>query len=253
MSALWRFSKAECLNDPALNYVLDRAIAEHVAEGSVPATVRFWQPGRCLAVGRFESRLPHFQEAVQHIKSQGIEIVQRVSGGKAVWQDIGYLNFSVIAPKQSLKIGIPETYRKFSEGLQLGLGSLGVKTEFKHVQGAFCDGPYDLAVNGKKLVGTAQGQKGGFIIVHGTILVDGNLDEMIARISEFYEYAGQLTRLRKETMTTVVTELGWPLTTEDLVKALREGYQQSLGELTEEELLPSEWERALELKKEVVL
>lgn len=253
MSARWRFTEAECSNDPPLNYALDRAIAEHISQGKAPATVRLWQPGRCLAVGRFDSRLPRFAQAIQHMKGQGIEIVQRMSGGKAIWQDKGYLNFSVIAPKQSLKIGIPETYRKFSEGLMVGFQALGLRTEFKHVGGAFCDGPYDLAVAGKKLVGTAQVQKRGFLIVHGTILVDCDLDEMLERISEFYERAGQPTTLRKETMTTVVAELGWPLTMKDLMDALREGYQHSLGELREEELLPGEWERARELKREVAL
>ncbi len=249
----WRFTRAEQTNDPSLNYALDLAIAEHISEGKAPATVRLWQPARCLAVGRFDNRLPYFRDAVQYMKSQRIEIVQRMSGGKAIWQDAGYLNFSIIAPKQSLKFGIPETYLQFSEGLILGLRALGIETGFKHIEGAFCDGPYDLAVNGRKLVGTAQVQKRGFIIVHGTILVDCDLNEMIQRISEFYEQAGQPTHLRRDTMTTVAAELGWPLSMKDLMDALREGYQHSLGELREEVLLLSEWERARELKKEVAL
>lgn len=253
MSEWWRFTRAEQTDDPALNYALDLAIAEHISQGQSPATVRLWQPGRCLAVGRFDNRLPHFGEVVQHIKSQGIEIIQRMSGGKAVWQDVGYLNFSIIAPKQSLEFGIAETYREFSQGLVLGFRALGVETEFKQVEGAFCDGPYDLAVHGSKLVGTAQVQKRGFVIVHGTILVDCDLDEMMERISEFYEHAGQPTHLRRETMTTVAAQLGWPLAMKDLMDALREGYQQTLGELTEEELLASEWERARELRGEVIL
>ncbi len=165
MAESWRFSQAEYPSDTARNYALDPAIAEHISQGKAPATVRLWRPGRCLAVGRFDNRLPHFREAVQYMKSQRIEIVQRMSGGKAIWQDAGYLNFSIIAPKQSLKFGIPETYREFSQGLVLGFRALGIGTEFKHVEGAFCDGPYDLAVNGRKLVGTAQVQKRGFIIV----------------------------------------------------------------------------------------
>lgn len=253
MSKPWRFTRAEQTNDPALNYALDLAIAEHVSQGQAPATVRLWQPGRCLAVGRFDNRLAHFREAVQHMKSQGIAIVQRMSGGKAIWQDMGYLNFSVIAPKRSFNVKIPETYREFSQGLVLGLRTLGIETGFKHIEGAFCDGPYDLALKSKKLVGTAQVQKRGFIIVHGTILVGCDLNEMMERISEFYEQAGQPTHLRRDTMTTVAAELGWPLAMKDLIDALHEGYARSLGELQEEDLRPSEWERARELRGEVIL
>jgi len=253
VSALWRFTRAQQPDDPALNYALDRAIAEYVGQGRVPVTVRLWRPGRCLAVGRFENRLPHFHQAVQHMKEQGLLVLQRMSGGKAVWQDRGYLNFSVIAPQPSLKLGIPETYREFSRGLMLGLQALGVETSFGHVEGAFCDGPYDLTVNGKKLVGTAQVQKRSFRVVHGTILVDCDLDEMIERISEFYEHAGRPTQVRRESMTTVVSELGKSLSLDELVGALQEGYEKTLGQFRDAELTPGEWQRAGELRGEVAL
>jgi len=253
MSEGWRYTRAETAQDPALNYALDLAIAEHEADGKVPDTVRLWQPGRCLAVGRFDNRLLQFQKAVQHLKSRGVTLVQRMSGGKAVWQDRGYLNFSVIAHSQSLKIGIPEAYRKFSEVFSFGLRELGLEAEFQQVAGAFCDGPYDLAVRGKKLVGTAQIQKRGLLIVQGTILVDCDLNEMIEKISDFYEFAGEPVQLRQEVMTTLAHELGWPITLSDIVSALREGFRKSLGELPDEELLSSEWERAQELRSEAVL
>ena len=253
MSELWRFTRAEFPDDPALNYALDHAIAEHVEQEKAPATVRLWQPGRCLAIARFDHRLPRFGEAVQFIKKQGIEIVQRESGGKAVWQNEGYLNFSIITRKRSPKISIPETYARFSEGLMLGLCALSIKTEFKHIEGAFCDGPYDLATNDRKLVGTAQVQKRGFIIVHGTILVDCDLDEMVKKVCEFYERAGQPTPLRKEAMTTVISEMRRSLSMEQVIGALFEGYQQSLGRLQEEELLSSEWERVRRLRSEIAI
>ncbi len=249
----WRLSRVQYPDDPALNYAVDLAIAEHVARGAAPPTVRLWQPGRCLAIGRFDSRLPHFPEAVRHMKAQGLTLAQRMSGGKAVWQSEGFLNFSVIAPKKAAPMGIAEAYRKFSEGLRLGLRTLGVETSFQHIKGAFCDGPYDLAVADKKLVGTAQVQKRGFIIVHGTMPVDGALDEMIEKISEFYERAGQPIRLRKETMTTLAAELGRPLPIEKLIEVLCEGFQSSLGHLSGRELLKSEWQRAHKWLEEVKL
>jgi octanoyl-[GcvH]:protein N-octanoyltransferase len=253
MSKRWRFTRAEMAQDPALNYALDLAIAEHVADEKVPDTVRLWQPGRCLAVGRFDNRLPQFQEAVRHMKSRGVVLVRRMSGGKAVWQDHGYLNFSVIAHRRSRVMGIPEAYQRFSEGLSLGLRDLGLETEFKHVAEAFCDGPYDLAVRGKKLVGTAQVQRRGCLIVHGTILVDCDLGEMIEKISEFYERAGQPIMLRKQTMTTLVAELGRLLSMEKLTEALHQGFQSSLGHLLDGELCQGEWQRAHEWLKEVTL
>jgi len=213
--------------------------------------VRLWRPGRCLALGRFETRLPRFEEAVRHFKAQKITVIRRLSGGGAVWQDEGFLNFSVLTPKETM--GIPEAYQRFSEGLILGLKKLGVECAFGHIEGAFCEGPYDLAVRGKKLVGTAQVQKRDFIIVHGTLLADPDLGEMIEKITEFYQRAGSPVRLRKEAMTSLAEQVGRAIPMEELIDTLFEGFCRSLGVLEEGQLLPSETERARRLTSEIVL
>ncbi|MBI1729112.1 lipoate--protein ligase family protein [Candidatus Acetothermia bacterium] len=238
----WRFLTAEFPSDPAFNYALENSIAEHVGARKVLPTLRLWQPGRCLAVGRFDVRLPRFETAVQQLKAQKIRVIQRISGGKAVWQERGYLNFSVIAPRTSL--GIPESYRQYSEGLIRGFRALGVESRFEHVEGAFCDGPYDLATGGQKLVGTAQVQKKSFVIVHGTILVDCDIHEMVHYVSEFYRHAGGESSLRAETMISLVEAAGRKLTQSEIIDAIHEGYQSSLGVLVEEENTSSELELA---------
>lgn len=252
MSGTWRLLRGEVSEEPALGYALERAIAECVGQGGAPPTLRLWHPGRCLALGRFDGKLPRFEDAVQHMKGQGVVLLQRLSGGKAVWQDEGYLNFSVIAPRE--RVGIPEAYKIFSQGVIDGLRRLGVESHFKHVEGAFCDGPYDLAVEGRKLVGTAQVQKRGFMSVHGTLLVDCDVDEMVRIISEFYELAGAPLRLRAETMITLREALGRAIPLDELVRALVEGYRCSLGTRIESGPLgEGEWERANALIDDVVL
>jgi len=246
----WRLIRVEFQGDPALNYALDAAIAQYVGEGLVPPTIRLWRPGRCLAVGRLDTRLPRFEGAVSRLKSQGIAVIRRLSGGKAVWQDESYLNFSVIAPRN---MKVPEAYMRFSEGVRVGLRRLGIESTFGHVEGSFCDGPYDLAVGEKKLVGTAQVQKRGYIIVHGTILVDCDLAETIAKISEFYRLAGSPIRLRREAMTTLAEELRRPISQEELIEALMDGHQSALGKFREEEPSKDELELAERLEREHML
>ena len=247
----WRFLTAEYPEDPVFNYALESSIAEHVGARKVPSTLRLWQPGRCLAVGRFDVRLPHFEAAVEQIKRQNIIVIQRMSGGKAVWQDDGYLNFSVVAPRASL--GIPETYREYSEGLIRGFRALGVESRFEHIEGAFCDGPYDLATSGQKLVGTAQIQKKDFVVVHGTILVDCDIHEMVKQVSEFYKLAGGESALRAETMISLVNAAGRKLSHNEIIEAICEGYQSYLGDLVTDAITASEVERAMALQKERVL
>ena len=247
----WRLSRAQYPEDPALNYAVDLAIAEHVAQGSAPPTLRVWHPGRCLALGRLDARLPRYSEAIAHLQAQGIVVVRRSSGGQAVWQDENFVNVSVIAPRER-RLGVPEAYRTYLAGVRRGLALLGVETEFRHVEGAFCDGPYDLALRGKKLMGTAQIQKRGVVVVHGTMPVWGGLKEMIRWVSEFYARAGRPVRLREGTMVTLSEALGQKrgqkIAWRELEEALAEGHRQTLGPLEPQALSPSEGTRAEELR-----
>ncbi len=242
---------ADTPNDPALNYALDQAVAEHVGSGDIAPTVRLWKPGRCLALGRFDTKLPHVDDAVAHMKAQGHVVLHRLSGGKAVWQDEGYLNFSVMAPREHM--GVPEAYRTFSEGFMAGLEELGLASAFKHVEGAFCDGPYDLAIGERKLVGTAQVQKRTYMIVHGTAMVDCDVADMVDIVGEFYERAGDPMDLRAETMITLRDALGRPIKTRDVIEGLAEGYRASLGSMEHDDVAETELNRAHELIETVRL
>jgi lipoate-protein ligase A len=255
MTEPWRLlaDETESAGDPALQYALDAAIAEHVGRGLAPPTVRLWRPGRCLALGRFDVRLPRYEEAVEHLKARGIAVLRRSSGGQAVWQDERYLNFSVIAPTRSRRLGIPEAYKRYLEGFRLGLRLLGLEADLRRVAGAFCDGPYDLSVGDRKLVGTAQIQKRGVVIVHGTLPVAGGLEEMIRAVTEFYELAGRPVALRRESMATLAELLGREIPWGELIAALREGHRLALGELHEADLLPGERAQAREGSEALLL
>jgi lipoate-protein ligase A len=240
--------------DSALAYALDAAIAERVGQGLALPTIRLWRPGRCLALGRFDSKLPQFTRAVEQLKADGLVVLKRLSGGQAVWQDERFLNFSVIAPRRAKeRLGIPETYKRYSQGFVLGLRELGLNAEFRRVEGAFCDGPYDLAVSGKKLVGTAQVQKRGVVVVHGTMPVAGGLEEMVRWVSKFYELAGKPVQLKRESMATLHEVLGQKVPWKSLIDALQEGHRCAFGAVELEELLPEEWARAHELRETLLL
>lgn len=248
----WRLILEGRGDDPAFGYALDTAIAEHVARGRVPPTLRIWRPGRCLALGRFDTRLPRYREAVARLRAQGVWVLRRPSGGQAVWQDENFVNVSLIVPvPQGRRLGIPEAYRAYLAGVQRGLSFLGVETEFRRVEGAFCDGPYDLAVGGRKLMGTAQIQKRGVVVVHGTMPVWGGIPETIRWVSRFYAQAGQPTPLREETMVTLAELLDRAIPLRELQAALVEGHRQALGTVSLQEVSAVERARAEELRGEL--
>jgi hypothetical protein len=70
------------------------------------------------------------------------------------------------------------------------------------VEGAFCDGRYNVNLGGRKLVGTAQRWRrrpsdGRYVVLaHGAILMENQREPMVAAVNAFYEHCGLEARVR---------------------------------------------------------
>ena len=114
-----------------------------------------WQSANGLCVTRKEHRLAGFKQAQQNFNSNGFEISTRRSGGTIVPQGGGILNITSIALQHGPR-NIAQSYQIFCKQLQIWLGDLGFETDIGPVKGCYCDGDYNLILNGKKLAGTSQ-------------------------------------------------------------------------------------------------
>jgi len=79
-----------------------------------------------------------------------------------------------------------------------GVASVG------EIDGAFCDGRYNVNLNGRKLVGTAQrwrqglGGKRPVVLVHGALLLDNERESMVAAVNRFNECCDLEQRCRAD-------------------------------------------------------
>ena len=101
-----------------------------------------------------------------------IAIVRRISGGGAVYHDLGNLNYTVIANigKNGLPMDTLKTYKFISECLIEGLKHLIIQLNFLP--------PNTILLNEKKVGGMAQHLLYNVTLIHGTILVNANLELM---------------------------------------------------------------------------
>lgn len=222
-------------SDPVLNVALEEAVAVYVGMGDVPPTVRLWVNEPTICVGRTDTRLPDLRDAVAWAEDEGYAVVPRISGGTAVLHDETTLNVTVAVGNPGNKTDVPGAYRSLLEGAIRGFDHLGLRATFEQVPDTFCDGPYDLAVDGRKFCGTAQAQRRGFVMVHGTVLVTSDAAEVSRVLAEFYRRAGSDRVVDHGRVTSVAEALGREpddLSMTEVRKALARGYAEWFTEHT---------------------
>ena len=166
-----------------------------VCAGECEAGVLFWQPtDRALVMPRRLSRLPGFEQASVELAASGWPILLRETGGEPVPQSASTVNIALVyapLPSEGDHGRIETAYRRLCEPICDLLTQLGGEASLGEVEGAFCDGRFNVNLNARKLVGTAQRwrqSKGGqrpVGLVHGALLVDNERESMEAAVNRF--------------------------------------------------------------------
>lgn len=136
-----------------------------------------WKPA-CVSLGRNQSE--DFVDK-EFLKICGIDIVRRLTGGRALLHD-DEITYSCVFPVNFLKHGenVTKSYIEISQILINGFKKLGIELDFggskpvntKHDYCMLISTGADLCYQGKKLIGSAQCRKNGYILQHGSILYD---------------------------------------------------------------------------------
>ena len=166
----------------SFNMAIDQTIANFVSEGRVRSTLRFfsWRPF-CLSLGYHQST-----EDVDFpaCRKNGVDVVRRPTGGKAVFHAAEF-TYSVIADASSCVFGdsIAATFHLLAGWLTAGLADLGVAAEVSPVQNVTVKqdifknpscfsstSDYEISVQGKKLIGSAQRRRQNVMLQHGSLL-----------------------------------------------------------------------------------
>lgn len=143
------------------------AVEEYLLKSSKEDIFMLWQNCPSVIIGRNQNA--YAEVDLEYAKEHGINIVRRMTGGGAVYHDLGNLNYSFITSAE--KAGSLD-YEYFTRPIIAALASLGLDCHL-------C-GRNDIECNGKKISGNAQLSSGSRILHHGTLLFDVDTDEMSA-------------------------------------------------------------------------
>ncbi|MCL6561908.1 MAG: lipoate--protein ligase family protein [Firmicutes bacterium] len=227
--------------------VLPEAVAEVTVRRGIPA-VLFDRPQPVVLVGPRDRQLPDLPSAAAFLADLGYQVLWRREGGTTVVLDPGCLVYAIIRPGRDWTQW-REHFAGFTAGIRQGLARLGAPTEFGRADGAWCDGPYDLVVHGKKLVGLAQAIRQGYVLVGGVIAVQQDLEQVRQLLEAFYRKAGLPRRYSIDALTTLGELLG-PSVTPESVEAVLVEALSACEPLDPDRPTPEEWQRAQALYRE---
>ncbi|HEX3275252.1 MAG TPA: hypothetical protein VHR43_10385 [Gemmatimonadales bacterium] len=168
------------------NMAVDETLLARAAGGERWLRLYRWQPA--LSFGRHEPAERRYD--IGTIERLALATVRRPTGGRAVWH-ADELTYAVAVPAGDLG-GLRDAYRAVHRMLQDALRHLGAPAELApatRVRRGLGDGACfaapvggEVMVAGRKLVGSAQLRRGGALLQHGSLLLDGD-QAMVGRVT----------------------------------------------------------------------
>ncbi|MFW9784219.1 MAG: biotin/lipoate A/B protein ligase family protein [Candidatus Heimdallarchaeota archaeon] len=222
----WRYIPLEVRNG-FWNMGLDEAILDMAIKKKSPNTLRFykWKPSTA-SIGRNQSL--KVEVNTNFAKDKGYNIVRRITGGGAVYHDeFREITYSIICPIKFLEHlnakKVMEQFEIITQGIITGLMDIGLKSEKDVIH---CPA---ILLEGKKFSGNAQVRRKGYILQHGTILLDID-PEMMYSVLRAPENVGKSHMVRSVRAKCIGIRNNIVNFNENkLIDSLKNGFQQVLG------------------------
>jgi len=194
-------------------------------------TLRLWQSNKSVVIGRFQC--VHKEVDLDYCQKEGIRIARRFTGGGAVYQGIGNLNFTICADQR--KPYVPRSLKKLYQGfvgsIASGLREIGIPVAYDEKRSC-------LRIGEKKVTGTAGWIKQGVSFLHGTLLIDANINTLERSLdapSGQTKYLRERTRIRcKRSKRDVVTNISREVISRPTDEIIRKAIKRSVEEYSGE-------------------
>ena len=205
------------------------ATEEYLLQQTSDNVFMLWQNDNTIVIGKHQNTAAEINQ--EYVDSHHVNVVRRLTGGGAVFHDIGNLNFTFIQNVEPCKKEID--FLKYLQPIVDALQSLGVPAEFS--------GRNDLVINGQKISGNAMTFFGNRVLEHGTLLFSSQMSDVANALKvdpdKFIDKAVKSVRSR---VTNISEHLPRPMTVLDFKDYLMD-YIMKQNQMTElQNLTPEE-------------
>jgi lipoate-protein ligase A len=164
-----RYIKSSSVN-PYFNLALEQFVFDKL--DAAHDYFMLWQNHNSIIIGKYQNAVEEIN--AKFVQERGITVARRLSGGGAVYHDLGNLNFTFITAAEPQRESIaPQNTKRidfaaFCQPIAEALRDLGAPVEIS--------GRNDMTIEGKKFSGNAQYIKGNRVMHHGTLMFDSDLE-----------------------------------------------------------------------------
>ncbi|MGG3691250.1 lipoate--protein ligase [Heyndrickxia ginsengihumi] len=223
------------ITDPRINLAIEEYALKHLDINETYLLFYINQPS--IIIGRNQNTIEEIN--TEYVDENGVIVVRRLSGGGAVYHDLGNINFSFITKDDGESFS---NFMKFTEPVIQALHKLGVQAELS--------GRNDIQVGEQKISGNAQFSTNGRMFSHGTLLLNSELDKVAKALKvkkdKIQSKGIKSVRSRVANITEFLKE---PLTMEEFRQLLLENIFAN-KDIPEYKLTEKDWENIHQLSKE---
>lgn len=156
-------------------FAWDEAVCRMVGEGRLPPLAHIWRHPSAMVLGLRDRRLPRAEQAMASLRSQGVSVAVRNSGGAAVPLDAGVVNLSLIYPNDGTgRLDFRPDFMRMAELIASAVRRWSERTLPGEIKGAYCPGEFDLSIGGRKFCGIAQRRQLKGTVVSAFVVVEGS-------------------------------------------------------------------------------
>jgi lipoate-protein ligase A len=224
------------ITDPRINLAIEEYALKNLDINETYLLFYINEPS--IIIGKNQNTIEEIN--TEYVETNGIKVVRRLSGGGAVYHDLGNLNFSFITKDDGESF---HNFRKFTQPVIEALRKLGVNAELS--------GRNDILVEGRKISGNAQFSTKGRMFSHGTLLFDSEIDHVVSALKvrkDKIESKGiKSIRSRVANISEFLKE---PMTIEEFRSVLLKNIFEGMDEIPEYVLTDEDWEKIHKLSKE---
>jgi lipoate---protein ligase len=184
-----------CIKDSHTDPYFNLAAEEYVLKQFKEDCFMLWRNEPSIIVGKHQNTLAEIN--LDYVNEKKIKVARRISGGGAVFHDLGNLNFTFIVSGEP---GSLVDFRKYTSPILDVLKKMGVEAKF--------EGRNDLTIKGKKFSGNAEHIWKNRTLHHGTLLFSSVITDLSAALNaDFLKFKDKAVKSVRSRVTNISEHL----------------------------------------------